>query len=179
MITQSIVPQDFSHKRVDSRTGWEAGMIRHLLAALGDTPVVITPDGNLGLTFVGVKLLGISAIWGTTNAVLVDHGTHQTAYPIFQLGASITPLVDVKDDRVKDRALETYRLESSAATQRAQGSTLTSPRSGRYVSHVTLDGVDVRFEIGANAHQRRGESPEWLTSRHWSYSTADLEATCV
>jgi hypothetical protein len=125
--TTAVRAQDFSSDTTDTtRDRWTIGKMRHLVAALDGTPVVITLDRHSGFAVIGAELLGCTEhpLKGAQVRVksTFDNGeTSLTDYRLAEVGDTIIPL----DGRVGGRgakwiALESYRAETSAAIAVAQ-----------------------------------------------------------
>jgi hypothetical protein len=122
--TCAVKASDFSHRTTDPlRDEWTAGKLRHLIAALDGTPVIVTVDRQTGHTLVGVELVGLRASFASSNVEVgvrsqYTDGTSVTCWHLaFSLGSTIIPL---GDSQAKWNALRSYGDEQSAAIQRAQ-----------------------------------------------------------
>ena len=118
-----IRAQDFSDSVTDvNRNEWTAGKLRHVIAALDGSPVIITTDRQTGHTLVNVTLVGIREGFSGQlqlgiHSVYSD-GTKSTIWHlIFMLGDTIVPLAN---GGAKWAAKKSYRDEQSYAVELAQ-----------------------------------------------------------
>jgi hypothetical protein len=118
-----ITARDFIDNRVNGKAEWTAGMLRHVIAALAGSPVVITTDAQTGHSLVNAKLVGIRSGWDypvlTIEVPMSDGEIYTTTPLIFKLGETITPLDPPASAGLgaKWAALNTYRNEKSAALE--------------------------------------------------------------
>lgn len=116
-----ITARDFIGKRVNGKAEWTAGMLRHVIAALAGSPVVVTTDAQTGHSLVNAKLVGVRPGWDypvlTIEMPQSDGETYTTTPLIFKLGETITPLDPTASagPGAKWAALDTYRKEGAAA----------------------------------------------------------------
>jgi hypothetical protein len=163
MTSAAILPSDFSNSTTDAlRHHWTDGKLRHLLAALGDSPVVITVDTQTGHTLLGVTLVGIGRVPGYGSATLrVRHADgHVIAYTARNVGV-IIPMAEASVVRgPKWEALRSYADEGSAAIR--VGRTLRAAEVdaedyGKWEATPNLDTVSVYY-----TPQREGAGRRWL-----------------
>jgi hypothetical protein len=148
-----IRAQDFSQLTTDDdRNRWTGGKMRHVLAALGDAPVVITTDNQTGHTLVNVTLTGLRTGWAGCGYELGIHsefsdGTSSTIWHrLDNIGDTIIPLTDAGQGAKWD-AVRSYREEASHAVELAQAQHgKTSGREwGNWRTHVGYSEVSVTY----------------------------------
>lgn len=117
----AISARDFSDKVADpNRDEWNSGAMHHLVKALNGSPVAIVLDKGTGFTEVNVTLGGVRQTPGYgTFQVLVQRahseGTNSDCwYPLFKVGT----VIELGDSHARWTALESYRVEKSAAIRR-------------------------------------------------------------
>jgi hypothetical protein len=152
-----IRAQDFSDSlKDDDRNRWTGGKMRHVLAALGDTPVVITTDNQTGHTQVNVKLAGLRTGWAGCGYELgiVDtyegcpEGGRTVWYRLDSIGDTIVPLpVEGARGDAKWTATRSFNDERSYAVELAQlqhGKT-AGREWGNWAAHVGYSEVAVTY----------------------------------
>jgi hypothetical protein len=117
-----ILPSDFSNSFSDPvRDQWNAGKLRHVIAALNGSPVAVVTDNGTGHTEIGVSLVGFTSNSYVDLVVvertLSDGKITKTAYNPWKLGV-ILPLAEAMGATgAKWRSLELHRNELSAAVR--------------------------------------------------------------
>lgn len=167
-----IRAQDFSDSVADpNRTRWTGGKMRHVLAVLGDSPVIVTTDKQTGHTLVNVRLSGLRTGWAGCGyeVGIVDtyeggpEGGRTMWHRLDDLGDTIIPLAA---DNAKWRALDSHRNEGSYAVELAQAQ--HGRREGRewgnWKSDVGFTEVAVTYTPYPATHSDfapRGERGFW------------------
>jgi hypothetical protein len=145
--TLTITPQDFDNDARD----WSAGALRHVVAQIIGTPVVVITNRDSGMTYVGVTVVGMNMVKGLHYLVL-DFGSHHANVWLNDLGA-ITPLTK---PQAKWDAMRTYKAEVDAALAwvrarhsiTATGTLLAFPAvAGVRVHHRTDDGLTANWTV--------------------------------
>lgn len=180
-----IRAQDFSPSLADGdRNRWTGGKMRHVLAALGDTPVVITTDNQTGHTLVNVKLAGLRTGWAGCGYELgiVDtyegcpEGGRTVWHRLDSIGDTIVPLpVKGAHGDAKWTATRSFRDDASHAVELAQAR--HGQREGRewgnWSAHVGYSEVAVTYTPYPNSYADvapRGERG------FWTFSLAEVRA---
>jgi hypothetical protein len=157
-----IRAQDFSQLTTDDdRNRWTGGKMRHVMAALGDTPVVITTDNQTGHTLVNVTLTGLRTGWAGCGyevgiASTFSDGSGRTVWHrLDSIGDTIIPLpVDSAHGDAKWKATRSYNDEASYAVELAQAQ--HGQREGRewgnWRTHVDYSGVTVTYTPYPDSH---------------------------
>ena len=164
--------QDFSDSVKDAtRHEWTAGKLRHVIAALEGTPVIITTDRQTGHTLVNVTLVGIrESFSGQTQLGIhseFSDGTSSTIWHLaFMLGDTIVPLTN---GNAKWAAKDTFRDERSFAVELAQAEhgEIEGRAWGKWSACPGRYGVSVRYEPHTdNPHfaNKQGERGWWTYS---------------
>lgn len=117
----AINPTDFNKDTKDpNRNTWTPGQMRHLVKALGDTPVAIVLEKATGFSLVNAQLRNVRKTPGYgTFAVLVavplsDGTIHHCWYSLNHVGTVIV----LGESNARWTALDTFRNEESAAKRR-------------------------------------------------------------
>lgn len=151
--TCAIRAQDFSQLTTDDdRNRWTGGKMRHVLAALGDAPVVITTDNQTGHTLVNVTLTGLRTGWAGCGYELGIHsefsdGTGSTLWHrLDSIGDTIIPLTDAGEG-AKWRATRSFNDEASYAVElaQAQHGAGNGREWGNWRTSVGYSEVSVRY----------------------------------
>lgn len=167
-----IRAQDFSQLTTDDdRNRWTGGKIRHVLAALGDAPVVITTDNQTGHTLINVRLVGLRTGWAGCGyevgikSVFEDGSGSTVWHRLDSIGDTIIPLTDAGEG-AKWKATRSFNDESSFAVELAQAQ--HGKREGRewgnWRTHTGYSGVSVTYTPYPDSHADvapRGERGFW------------------
>lgn len=118
----AINPADFNKNTKDpDRHEWTPGQMRHLVRALGDTPVAIVLEKATGFSLVNVQLRDVRKTpgYGTFQVLVaapLSDGTIQLCwYSLNNVGTVII----LGASRARWTALDTFRKEESAAKRKA------------------------------------------------------------
>jgi hypothetical protein len=172
-----IRARDFSDKTTDpNRTTWTPAKLRHLIAALGDTPVIVTTDNQTGFTLVNVTLVGVREGFSHSYEVgiksVFSDGTTSTVWHLtFKLGDTIVPL---GGDNVKWRALRSWADEKSLAVELAQVE--HGDAEGRSWGHWEATPGLYRVHVRYTPHTGNPHfADKWGTRGSWEYDFAAVE----
>ncbi len=175
--TCAIRAQDFSSNTTDpNRTQWTAGKLRHVIAALHETPVVIVADRTTGHSLVNVHLTGIREGFSHSLEIGVrqDFGGTSTVWHLaFNLGDTIIPL----DGGLKDAkwiALGTWHNETTSAIElaMAEHGECEGRSWGEWRTTAGRDNVAVTYTpITSNP----AFADRWGTHGFWSYSLEQID----
>jgi len=116
--------QDLSERITDDdRYRWTGGKMRHALAALGETPVIICTDRQTGHTMVNVILVGLRTGWGGCGyevgirSAFSDGSGSTIWHRLDNIGDTIVPLAA---HDAKWAMTRSYADEASYAVELAQ-----------------------------------------------------------
>lgn len=99
----------------DTRDGWKSGALRHVVAALAGSPVVLITDKQTGHAVIGAKLIGLSHSVGGGETLVYEFGDgSRSAALVFTLGSVIVPL---ESPQAKWDALDRFREEGVLAAR--------------------------------------------------------------
>lgn len=175
-----IRAKDFSDStKDDDRNRWTGGKLRHVLAALGDSPVIITTDTQTGHTAVNVRLTGLrEKPYGGGYQVAVAYnyadGSGQTLWHrLDDLGDTIVPLSGA--DNAKWAAKKSYQDDASYAVElaQAQHGKGAGREWGNWKAHVGFTEVSVTYTPYPDTYADvapRGQRG------FWSYKLAEVAA---
>lgn len=172
--TTAIAASDFyeTGDSKESRSEWKAGALRHVVAALAGTSVVLITDKQTGHAVIGAKLIGLSSAMGGGDTLVYELGDGmRSAVLVFKIGAVIVPL---EQPQAKWDALERFREESSVAqaVYRARVGTLENVSSARTSS--LAHGVHVSRYVRREYSNGKGT---YETMEDWgSVSVAEIRA---
>lgn len=149
-----IRAQDFSQLTTDDdRNRWTGGKMRHVLAAIGDAPVIITTDNQTGHTMINVRLAGLRTGWAGCGyeVGIIDtyedgpEGGRTVWHRLDSIGDTIVPLAGA--DNAKWTAVRSYRDEASYAVELAQlqHGKPAGREWGNWSSHVGASEVSVTY----------------------------------
>jgi hypothetical protein len=104
---------------------WTAGALRHLIAALDNTPVIITidQDGNT-YTLATLDRLDHDATLG--DMLVIESNNREMWFKVADIGPAIIPLGDVGGD-VRRTAIKSYHAEQTAARELTWDELFTGP----------------------------------------------------
>lgn len=109
------------------RDRWTVGKMRHVLAALGETPVIINTDWQTGHTLVNVTLTGLRTGWCVgyevgIRSIYSDGSGGVVWHDLANLGDTIIPLpgLDTRHGDAKWKAVRSFMDECSHAVELAQ-----------------------------------------------------------
>lgn len=174
--TTAITARDFTPATDHRHVAWNAGALRHVIAALNGAPVVITLDVQTGNTMIGAVLIGVRhGVRSNHPEVLVRYYTGQVvAHTIFNLGEVIIPLVDETDTQgAKWKSLASYRSERAAAITKANAEHGKSEGRewGKWDAKLFVDTAQVTYKPHVhNPHYADRTGERGL----WEYAVADL-----
>lgn len=144
----SIDARDFNQNTADpNRNLWTAGQMRHLVAALGDTPVVVVAEKRTGHTMVGVRLTGVRQTpgYGTFQVCVerddADGVTRRCWHPLFNIGT----VVILGDSQARWTALRSHSTE------------YTNAKCKLYAELVAEHGKDATSELNRGAEWSVGQ----------------------
>lgn len=152
-----IRAQDFSDSlKDDDRNRWTGGKMRHVLAAIGDAPVVITTDKMTGHTMVNVRLAGLRTGWAGCGyeVGIVDtyegcpEGGRTVWHRLDSIGDTIVPLaLDGTRTDAKWVATRSFNDEASYAVElaQAQHGKAAGREWGNWKAHVGYSEVSVTY----------------------------------
>lgn len=150
-----IRAQDFSDSlKDDDRNRWTGGKMRHVLAALGDTPVVITTDNQTGHTLVNVTLTGLRTGWAGCGyeigikSTFADDSGQTVWHRLDGIGDTIVPLaLDGAHTDAKWKATRSFNDEASYAVElaQAQHGKPAGREWGNWKAHVGYTEVSVTY----------------------------------
>lgn len=174
-LTTAITARDFVSPKDHRRLQWNSGAMRHVIAALAGTPVMIITDSQTGSAQLGAILKGVRhGRYGNSDELLVEYRGRVTAFQLFTVGDTIIPLVDETGTTgAKWIALDTYRIEKSKAVVKActEHGASEGREWGEWSAKLFIDTAQVTYTPHvSNPHyvDRAGERGLW------EYRIADL-----
>lgn len=134
--TTAIAAKDFTQ-------GFNMGTMRHIVAALDQTPVILTTARRSGHTLIGVTLIKVTreATAYRTPCLEIEHNGHRSLVVISEIGDVIIPMVETS---AKWAALNTEREESDLALDKAKAE-FPELQWGAWVTEVAERGVAVTY----------------------------------
>lgn len=153
---------------------WTEGMLRHVMAAVGQTPVVITIDNRTGHTLIGAKLIGFASTRNVDRGVMIEYpGGQRLVHHLWKFGEVIIPL---EAEGAKWRALDTYREEIAASydlfTAKFDGVKPTG--TGTWERRVTQRGVTVSYQPRFERDLRNAEPEPFRKYTYRNLAEAEL-----
>lgn len=150
--TTVILASDFSSRTTDvDRDTWTAGKLRHVIAALKGSPVIIVTDAHTGHALVGVELVGVTQSMNGHAELRIRDEFSVTRYLAFKLGATIVPLTETQ---AKWEAIGSYRREALAAITEAR-TNVENPDVGNWETVTLARSVYVTRTIVADGGTHR------------------------
>lgn len=174
-LTTAISARDFTPAKDHRRIQWNSGAMRHVIAALAGTPVMIITDAQTGSTQLGAILKGVRhGRFGNSDELLVEYQGRITAFKLFTIGETIVPLVDeTGTTSAKWHAIASYRIEGSKAVAKAcaEHGASEGREWGTWSAKLFIDTAQVTYTPSVkNPHfvDKAGERG------FWEYSLSDL-----
>lgn len=159
----NLHPNKHNHLR---ESHWNAGPLRHVVAALAGTPVIIVAERRTGFTLMGAVLVDVRGRGMTGHGVAISTESCKTSqnpqgitvYDVRQIGI-IIPLQDTTHG-VGHLAVQSERRELELA-RRIYVDSLPQDRPAGSVE-VTSHSNEVHAGYRRDSYADRGPTPNWM-----------------
>lgn len=176
----NLHPSEHNHIR---QSEWNAGPMRHVVAALAGTPVVIVTDRRTGFTLLGAVLIDVRGRYSGGQGVAIstescktsDNPQGITVYDVRKIGI-IVPLQDTTHG-IRSLAMQSERRELELA-RRIYAESLPENRPAGRVE-VTAHMHEVHAGYRRDSYADRGPTPNWMRITLGKIQESSLCANCL